>query len=113
MTATDPSAQTSPHERERVIALVGPDGNGPSVVRAAHRLAERAGTPWVAVTVETPAQSLRAAADVNEALALAQSLGGRNERIVDSRLPEAILPNRIGMHARRHVSERWPVAEIV
>jgi two-component system sensor histidine kinase KdpD len=91
MTASDPPDANAPQERERFIALVGPDGNGPAVVRATHRLAETAKAPWVAVTVETPAQSVRAAADVNEAMAIARSLGGRNERIVDSNLPDAIL----------------------
>src|SRR6185436_17712979 len=91
MTAESTPAQLMPHEGERLIALVGPDGNGPAVVRAAHKLAQSIDAPWVAVTVETPAQSLRAARDVNEALALAQHLGGRNERIIDSNLPDAIL----------------------
>jgi ELWxxDGT repeat protein len=48
--------------------LSGADGNGAAVVHAAHKIAVAAQAPWVAVTVETPAQSLRAAADVNEAM---------------------------------------------
>ncbi len=76
---------------ERLMALVGPDGNGSFVVRATHRLAEQLKAPWIATTVETPEQAVRAGGGVNEALSLALSLGGRTERLVDSDLPAAIL----------------------
>lgn len=76
---------------ERLMALVGPDNNGSFVVRATHRLAEQSRAPWIAVTVETPEQAMKQTGGVNEGMALAQSLGGRTERLVDADLPNAIL----------------------
>ena len=76
---------------ERLMALVGPDNNGSFVVRATHRLAEQLKAPWIAVTVETPEQSVRTGGGVNEAIALAQSLGSRGERLVDADVPGTIL----------------------
>jgi two-component system sensor histidine kinase KdpD len=76
---------------ERLMALVGPDHNGSFVVRATHRLADQLKAPWIAVTVETPEQAIKAGGGVDEAMALAESLGSRSERLVDGDIPAAIL----------------------
>lgn len=78
---------------ERILALVGPDGLGSPIVRAANRIADQLKAPFIAVTVENPTRlaSPTADASVIEALGLAERLNGRVDRLTGSDLPGEIL----------------------
>jgi two-component system sensor histidine kinase KdpD len=78
---------------ERILACIGPDPISPVVVRTAKRLADLMDAPWLAVTVERPGANLNAAArrSLDEAMALAQSLGAETQTLSGSDLPAELL----------------------
>ena len=82
---------------ERLMICVGPDGLGPAVVRAGHRLAEQLKAQWSAVYIERAGSESSNAASVVEALSLAERLGGRAERLTAVDLPGELL-----RHAKRN-----------
>ncbi len=77
---------------ERILACVGPDAMSPAVVRAAKRLADLIDAPWIAVTVEQPDGRISDAGRrrIDEAMQLAQSLGGETHTLLDSDIPARI-----------------------
>ena len=78
---------------ERILACIGPDANSPAVVRTAKRLADLMDAPWLAVTVERPGGHLddSARARIDEAMKLAERLGGETQTLTGSDLPEEVL----------------------
>lgn len=63
---------------ERLLVCVGPSPTSAKVVRAAKRLADRLGAPWVAVHVETPRAARMGQVDrqrLHQHLRLAETLG--------------------------------------
>ena len=78
---------------ERILACIGPDANSPAVVRAAKRLADLMDAPWLAVTVERPGGHLddNARRRLDEAMKLAQTLGGETQTLTGSDLPAEVL----------------------
>jgi two-component system, OmpR family, sensor histidine kinase KdpD len=79
---------------ERLLVCVGPDASSETVVRAASRLATGLSATWVAVTVQLagrgegdPAQAKR----IDDALRLAERLGGETERLIGNDLPGEVL----------------------
>jgi two-component system sensor histidine kinase KdpD len=78
---------------ERILACIGPDPISPAVVRAAKRLADLMDAPWMAVTVERPGTVLDNAARqrLDEAMALAQSLGAETQTLAGADLPDELL----------------------
>jgi two-component system sensor histidine kinase KdpD len=71
---------------ERLMVCLGADDHGPAVVRHARRLADQLNAPWMAVHIE-PAGGVPAGEDARrlaQALALAESLKGRVERLTGS-----------------------------
>jgi two-component system sensor histidine kinase KdpD len=79
---------------ERLLVCVGPDALSEAVVRTASRLATGLNASFVAVTVERagaeendPVKAKR----VEEALRLAERLGGETERLVGQDLPAEVL----------------------
>lgn len=78
---------------ERILACIGPDPISPAVVRAAKRLADLMDAPWIAVTVERPAGHLddTRRRRIDEAMALALSLGAETQTLVGNDIPDEIL----------------------
>ena len=78
---------------ERILACIGPDPISPTVIRAAKRLADLMDTPWMAVTVERPDSILDNAARkrLDDAIALAQSLGAETHTLAGADLPAELL----------------------
>lgn len=78
---------------ERILACIGPDQISPAVIRTAKRLADLMDAPWLAVTVERPGASLDEAARqrIDEAMALAQSLGGDTQTLTGTDVPAELL----------------------
>lgn len=78
---------------ERILACVGPDPVSPAIVRTAKRLADLMNAPWIAVTVERPGSRLddKGRRRVEEALKLAQALGGETKTLVGNDLPAELL----------------------
>jgi len=78
---------------ERILACIGPDPISPVVVRAAKRLADLMDAPWIAVTVERPGTVLDNVARqrLDDAIALAQSLGAETQTLVGADLPAELL----------------------
>jgi two-component system sensor histidine kinase KdpD len=76
---------------ERVMVCIGGDGSGSTIVRAARRIADQLKAPWIVVHVERAVMDEAAEKSVSEAIALAERLGGRTERLVGSDLPGEIL----------------------
>jgi two-component system sensor histidine kinase KdpD len=78
---------------ERILACIGPDAISPTVVRTAKRLADLMDAPWLAVTVERPGSNLVEAARqrVDDAMKLAESLGGETQTLTASDLPAELL----------------------
>jgi two-component system sensor histidine kinase KdpD len=79
---------------ERLLVCVGPDELSETVVRAASRLATGLNAGWVAVTVQLagreendPARIKR----IDDALRLAERLGGEIERLIGTDLPGEVL----------------------
>jgi two-component system, OmpR family, sensor histidine kinase KdpD len=79
---------------ERLLVCVGPDALSEAVVRTASRLATGLNASWVAVTVQQPGREetdLVKAKRVDDALRLAERLGGETERLVGQDLPAEVL----------------------
>jgi len=78
---------------ERIVACVGRDPISPLVVRTAKRLGDLMNAPWMAVTVEQPGHRLDDAERrrIDEALKLAESLGGEAKTLVGADLPAELL----------------------
>jgi two-component system sensor histidine kinase KdpD len=78
---------------ERILACIGPDPNSPIVVRTAKRLADLMDAPWLAVTVERPGASLSDVdrQRIDDAMALAQSLGAETQTLTGADLPAELL----------------------
>src|ERR1700722_6429694 len=79
---------------ERLLVCVGPDALSETVVRAASRLAPGLNASWVAGTVQLagreesdPARAKR----IDDALRLAERLGGEIERLIGTDLPAEVL----------------------
>jgi two-component system sensor histidine kinase KdpD len=79
---------------ERILVLIGGDAAANSLVRAGRRLADMMDGPWVVAHVERPNQppgdppSVRR---INEALKLAEQLGGSTVVLTGDDLPSAVL----------------------
>jgi two-component system sensor histidine kinase KdpD len=78
---------------ERLMVCVGNDQLGPYVVREGRRLAETMKAPWVAAHVERPGSVTTPAAEkaTEDAMALAERLRARTERLAGADLPGEIL----------------------
>ncbi len=78
---------------ERILACIGPDPTSPMIVRSAKRLADLMDAPWIAVTVERPGDRLNETARrrVDEALKLAEMLGGETKTLVGNDIPAELL----------------------
>ena len=78
---------------ERILACIGPDASSPAVVRTAKRLADLMDAPWLAVTVERPGGHIGAdaRAKIDDAMKLAQALGGETQTLTGSDLPAELL----------------------
>ena len=78
---------------ERILACIGPDPISPTVVRTAKRLADLMDAPWIAVTVERPGASIDVIGRrrLDEAIALAQSLGADTQTLTGPDLPAELL----------------------
>src|SRR5262249_59734159 len=90
--------------RERVLVGVSGSALSERLVRAARRLAERRGAPWVAVFVEPPRFQDRPEAErdrVHRALRLAEQLGGEAVTVPGRSIAEDLL--RVA--CERNVSE--------
>jgi two-component system sensor histidine kinase KdpD len=79
---------------ERLLVCVSPGPESARLVRAAKRMADRLGAPWVAAYVETPAQ-LRLPPEVRDrvtqTLRLAEQLGAETVRLPGQTMSEALL----------------------
>ena len=78
---------------ERILACIGPDASSPAVVRTAKRLADLMDAPWLAVTVERPGGHLDETARqrIDDAMKLAQTLGGETQTLTGNDLPGEVL----------------------
>jgi two-component system sensor histidine kinase KdpD len=78
---------------ERILACIGPDNSSPAVVRSAKRLASLMDAPWLAVTVEKPGAQLgdEARRRIDEAMALARTLGAETETLAGDDIPAELL----------------------
>ena len=78
---------------ERILACIGPDPGSPAVVRSAKRLADLMDAPWIAITVERPGAALadKARRRLDEAMALAQSLGAETQTLTAIDIPAEVL----------------------
>ena len=79
---------------ERILVLVGGDATASSLVRTGRRLADLIDAPWIVAHVERPNQPVRGAASarrLNDALKLAEQLGGSTAVLTGDDLPEAVL----------------------
>src|SRR6476469_9725459 len=78
---------------ERILACIGPDPVSPTIIRTAKRLADLMDAPWMAVTVERPGANLDHGARqrIDEAMALAQRLGGEAQTLTGADVPAELL----------------------
>src|SRR2546425_6978889 len=79
---------------ERLVVCLGPSPASARLVRAAKRMADRLGAPWIAAYVETPAQTRlpQAARDgVIQTMRLAEQLGAQTVTLSGQRMSEEIL----------------------
>jgi two-component system sensor histidine kinase KdpD len=79
---------------ERLLVSVGPSPHSARIVRAAKRMAERLGAPWIAAYVETPAHlrlPVEARDRVVQALRLAEQLGAETVTLSGHRMSDEIL----------------------
>ena len=79
---------------ERIVVLIGPDAMAPSLVRAGRRLAEMMDAPWTVIHVERPSRpppSADAMARINEALKLAEQLGGATQVLTGDDIVAGVL----------------------
>ena len=79
---------------ERLLVCVSPGPESARLIRAAKRMADRLGAPWIAAYVETPAQ-LRLPAEVRDrvtqTLRLAEQLGAETATLPGQKMSEALL----------------------
>ena len=90
--------------QERLLVCINESPVAKSLVRAAKRMADRGGIPWIAVTVVTPRhEALPDAARrlTNEALQLAETLGGET---VTLRAEEAVARELVAFARARNVT---------
>ncbi|MBX9592627.1 MAG: sensor histidine kinase KdpD [Hyphomonadaceae bacterium] len=78
---------------ERILACIGPDADATHIVRTAKRLADLMDAPWIAVYVERASGRSNDAArrHVDEALKLAEALGGETRTLVGNDMTTEIL----------------------
>ena len=78
---------------ERILACIGPDADAFQIVRTAKRLADLMDAPWIAVYVERASGRLNDAARrrVDDALKLAEALGGETRTLVGNDIVAEIL----------------------
>lgn len=78
---------------ERILACIGPDPISPAVIRTAKRLADLMDAPWIAVTVERPGinPDEEARRRLDEAMALARSLGADTDTLTGADIPAELL----------------------
>ncbi len=79
---------------ERIIVLVGPDPMAAALVRAGRRLAEMMDAPWTVIHVERPSSpppGADAMARINEALKLAEQLGGTTQVLTGDDIVAGVL----------------------
>ncbi len=79
---------------ERLLVCVGPDDLSETVVRAASRLATGLNAGWVAVSVQLAGREendLARIKRIDDALRLAERLGGEIERLIGTDLPGEVL----------------------
>ena len=79
---------------ERLLVCLGPSPASARLVRAAKRMADRLGAPWIAAYVETPQQTRlpQAARDgVIQTMRLAEQLGAQTMTLSGQRMSEEIL----------------------
>jgi two-component system sensor histidine kinase KdpD len=78
---------------ERILACVGPDAQSATIVRTAKRLADLMDAPWIAVSVERADAHLDEIKRrrIDEALKLAETLGGDTKTLVGTDLPAELL----------------------
>ncbi|MGY8526804.1 DUF4118 domain-containing protein [Paracidovorax citrulli] len=94
------SVQTVWRTREAVLACIGSGEDAIQVIRRAHGLAGQLDCDWHVVTVATPslaARSERDAAALQEAMRLAEELGGRTETLAGADMVQAVAG-----YVRRH-----------
>lgn len=97
---------------DRILVCVGPSPLSARVVRIARRMAAAAHAEWIAVSVETPGQSEKAAAQVRRNLKLAERLGAEptvlsGERVVDEILAYAVRYNITKIVVGKPTLPRW------
>ncbi len=103
------------HAKERILVCLAPNRMAPRVVRAAKRLAANLHAELLAVSVESPRQSgasARARAQLEAAIALAESLGAKTaslagEDIVAEVLAYAQSQNVTTIVVGKPVRKRW------
>lgn len=78
---------------ERIVACIGADDGAEAIVRTAKRLADLMDAPWTVVTVERPGQQIGDDARIrlDNAIRLAQTLGGETKILIGNDLPAEIL----------------------
>jgi two-component system sensor histidine kinase KdpD len=78
---------------ERILASIGPDPGSSMIVRAAKRMADAMDAPWIAVTVERPGRRVGEAGQkrLQDALHLAETLGGETKTLVGNDIPAELL----------------------
>jgi len=89
---------------ERILVLVGADGTAPALARAGRRLADTMDASWTVAHVEQPNRTppgAQAAAQLAEALTLAEQLGASTVSLSGDDLVETVL----AYAARNHVTQ--------
>ncbi|HEY5071977.1 MAG TPA: sensor histidine kinase KdpD [Caulobacteraceae bacterium] len=89
---------------ERILVLIGPDATATSLARAGRRLADTMDASWTVAHVERPnrpSPSAAGAAQLAEAIELAQQLGGATVSLTGDDLVGAVLDYA----ARNHVTQ--------
>ncbi|HET7155939.1 MAG TPA: DUF4118 domain-containing protein, partial [Hyphomicrobiaceae bacterium] len=78
---------------ERILACIGPDADPSQIVRTAKRLADLMDAPWIAVYVERASGRLSDAARrrIDDALKLAEALGGESKTLVGNDIVAEVL----------------------
>ena len=78
---------------ERIVACIGPEAAAETIVRTAKRLADLMDAPWIVVTVERPGRPLAddARRYIDEAIRLAETLGGETKALIGNDFPDEIL----------------------
>ncbi len=76
---------------ERLLVCLGPSPASARLVRAAKRMADRLGAPWIAAYVETPQLPQAARDGVIQTMRLAEQLGAQTMTLSGQRMSEEIL----------------------